>query len=226
MKVDLQYFGGRGASSTRKKSHNIGDAVGEKLIGSRFNEEAFPRLEGTPKQVKYANDIRNKVYRMYKGWHKTAITKSENKYEDYVKKVSPKVRDAFDKITYGSTMTGLVRFQESKLSGISNFPVPSRDVEFAQVGSKNWLKNAQSYLGGHNTPAQDKAYREYLNRIDKNYMHSNGIGSAKVKTKADSSRYWKTVQGNLARFFNDEVKRAFKTKTSASDWINYWKGNF
>lgn len=49
MKIDLQYFGGRGSSSYRGGTSN--SRSGGKLA----------KLEGSPKQVKWANDIRSSL---------------------------------------------------------------------------------------------------------------------------------------------------------------------
>lgn len=50
MRVDLQYFGGRGAGSSR------GGAG-----GSISNKVSLPKLEGTEKQVAWAKDIRDRA---------------------------------------------------------------------------------------------------------------------------------------------------------------------
>lgn len=216
MKVDLQYFGGRGASSTRKKSRsNTGP---KELLGDRFSEGALPELEGTEKQVKYAKDIRDNFYKQYESWHKTAMTELTSR--DEYNKLPSKDRSMFQR----NTDNGPIHFMDHFDKGEKNLPIPEYEA-FRKGGAKDWREwDVDDAMYYHDGSAWQNKVKSYADNIERKYMHSNGIDSVDTSTGEGRLKERRIATGNYYRFLNDTIKRVFKNKRSAADWIDWHKG--
>lgn len=176
-----------------------------KFWGGRFKASGLPELEGTEKQVKWANDIRQQMLDAYGEWYDQALGKLQDPSAKSPTTIRQKNMEALQYLDRGK----------------AHYPYPD-DYSFIKGGAKDWrdydVQNAVDYFDG----AKRSEAKSWADNVERKYMHSNGIDSIDTSTREGRMEETRISRGNYYRYLNDTVKNTFRNSLKAGDWID-WK---